>query len=113
MEDQSPLDRKLLENAFPKKCGACHKLYKSYDEFLQETVSLPNGSLSEGPRQSVLAYRNCDCGSTLTIKLEDLRDYSEKGIKQREEFKKRLGELEGSGIKTEQAIAQVKKEMGL
>lgn len=113
MEDQEAVKRKLLENAFPKKCGTCNTVYTNYSDFLQRTGPLPNGTLSEGPHHSVLAYRNCNCGSTLTIKLEDLRDYSEKGIKQREEFKKRLSELEKLGVESSDAIAQVKKEMGL
>lgn len=113
MKEDIKLDRKILENAFPKSCKACGKEYSNYDNFLSDTKALDKGVLSQGPKQTVLAYRNCKCGSTLTIKLEDLRDYSEEGIKRREAFKKRLSQLEESGVKTKDAISQVKKEMGL
>ncbi len=113
MPSNEGFDRKTFENVFPKTCTVCGKVYSTCDEFLSKTSSLDRGDLSQGPKNSVLAYRNCDCGSTLTIKLEDLRDYSPEGIKRREEFRKRLKQVkETEGLDDQEAVAKVKKEMG-
>ncbi|MCF8058639.1 MAG: hypothetical protein K9K67_05040 [Bacteriovoracaceae bacterium] len=107
----SASDRKIFENAFPKECKVCGSIFSNYQEFIDQTLPLTHGDLSQGPKRSVLAYRNCTCGSTITIKLEDLRDYSEEGQKRRQIFKEKLIVLLERGIEEEEAIEMVKKEM--
>lgn len=111
--EKDDLRRNPFENAFPKTCKVCGEVYPNHDSFMAKTEALSAGSLSQGPHESVLSYRNCKCGSTITIKVEDMRDYSEAGIKQREEFKRRLKIHEDNGVEIKDAIALVKKEMGL
>lgn len=113
MGDQGIPDRKHFENAFPKKCNTCGGIYFTYQDFNQRTDALEKGQLSQGPKQSVLAYRNCKCKSTLTIKPEDLRDQSEEGVLRRKVFREKLTKLTDKGTDYNEAVSQVKKEMGL
>jgi hypothetical protein len=110
---EEQLDRKIFEHAFPKECKACGSVYPNYDDFIKNTEALANGDLSQGPKRSVLAYRNCPCGSTITIKLEDLRDYSEEGKERRQLFKEKLLVHLENGVDEDDAIEIVKKEMDL
>lgn len=55
---------------FPKKCSTCGREYKSFPEYIHSTESLANGladysDVLDVPR--TMQYRNCRCGSTLTI----------------------------------------------
>lgn len=113
MNTSNQTKRTAYDNAFPKTCAVCGTVYDSHLDFIERTRPLQAGTLSQGPKDSVLSYRNCHCGSTITIKVEDMRDYSEEGVKQREEFKKRLSALIEEGMNENLAIEQIKKEMGL
>lgn len=113
MTTEKQKNRIAFENAFPKTCGVCGKVYSNHDEFLKETSELNAGSLSQGPKESVLSYRNCSCGSTITIKVTDMRDNSEAGNLQREEFRKKLEVYLEKGMEQVEAVRLVKKEMGL
>jgi hypothetical protein len=111
MANQNLKKRTAYDNAFPKKCGVCGTTYEDHSSFLANTTPLPAGDLSQGPKESVLSYRNCSCGSTITIKVQDMRDNSSQGIKQREEFRKRLQAHIENGTPEAEAIKIVKKEM--
>ena len=113
MNTSNQNERTAFENAFPKTCGVCNKTYNDHKAFLEETTPLRSGDLSQGPHDSVLSYRNCSCGSTMTIKVSDMRDYSEAGKKRREEFRRRLDLRLKNGEVEKAAINEIKKEMGL
>ena len=113
MKDDSKDNRTAYDNAFPKKCAVCGIVYPDHKSFLTKTSPLPAGDLSQGPQESVLSYRNCSCGSTITIKVQDMRDYSDKGVKQREEFRARLKVLLENGKDEHEAIEIIKKEMNI
>ncbi|MCP4911553.1 MAG: hypothetical protein GY909_00430 [Oligoflexia bacterium] len=96
--------RQLAANQFPKTCSLCKKVFETRNDFLDETSALRKGDYSAGPKDFVLEYRNCQCGSTLTLKLYDDRGYNDKQVAQREFFAKRLAELAKEGI--EKAVAR-------
>ena len=55
---------------FPKKCRTCGKEYKSFPEYIHGTEPVGDGlkdysDTLDLPR--TMQYRNCSCGSTLTI----------------------------------------------
>jgi hypothetical protein len=55
---------------FPKKCRTCGKEYSSFPEYIHGTAPVAHGL--EGYTDSLdvhrtMQYRNCSCGSTLTI----------------------------------------------
>ena len=107
------LNRTPTQKTYPKKCNSCGMLFNNHAEFLNNTTEINKGSLGQGPKETVLVYRNCKCGSTITAKVTDLRDYSEEGIARRDEFRKRLSEYEKQGMDKKNAIELVKKEMNL
>lgn len=112
MSENDLKKRKLKEN-YPKICQTCGKSYGTYAEFIENTVELNAGDLGQGPGQSVLVYRNCSCGSTITSKVADMRDYSEAGEKQRAIFREKLKEYLEVGFEEKEAIRLVKKELGI
>ena len=55
---------------FPKRCGTCGALYKNFPEYIHSTEPVAHGlqdysDVLDMPR--TMQYRNCRCGSTLTI----------------------------------------------
>lgn len=112
-DPKSPIHRKPEGENYPKLCKSCGRSYKNYQEFFNQTTNLSKGDYSQGPKGSVLVYRNCECGSTITSKVEDMRDYTPEGVAQREEFKKRLRKRVEQGQDEKLSIIEIKKEMGI
>ena len=55
---------------FPKKCGTCGQVFRNFPEYIHNTDPVSHGledysSVLDLPR--TMQYRNCACGSTLTI----------------------------------------------
>jgi hypothetical protein len=55
---------------FPKKCGTCGALFRSFPDYIHSTEPVAHGlqdysDVLDVPR--TMQYRNCRCGSTLTI----------------------------------------------
>ena len=74
---------KPIDGVFPKTCNNCGESFDSIDTFYQKTNSLPkDGSICA--RGKILLLRNCTCGTTLTIKIKELRDLSSAGEEKRE-----------------------------
>lgn len=112
-DSKNTSERSPLPETYPKTCTVCGKVFLNHDDFFKNTVPLSKGDLGQGPKGSVLVYRNCTCGSTITTKVTDDRDYSPKGIAQREEFTRRLNKLLEDGKDKAESIALIKKEMGI
>ena len=52
---------------FPKQCNTCGHIFNNFQEFVVGSKNLgthPNHHCNPG---SLIAYRNCPCGSTITI----------------------------------------------
>lgn len=61
------------EKQFPKKCGCCGKYFETFRYFLKNT-KIPAHSKGHSLQlinyeglHDVVAYRNCSCGTTITI----------------------------------------------
>lgn len=55
---------------FPKKCATCGQVYRNFPEYIHRTEAVSEGladysGVLDLPR--TMQYRNCSCGSTLTI----------------------------------------------
>ncbi len=55
---------------FPKKCATCGQVFRNFPEYIHKTEPVLHGledysSALDLPR--TMQYRNCSCGSTLTI----------------------------------------------
>jgi hypothetical protein len=88
----------LSEEAFPKYCKTCDKVYQSAQDFVDKTESISGksglkGSFDDQDLPIVELYRNCSCGSTLMDFFSDRRDGSEKGLKRRALFEQLLKTL--------------------
>tara|TARA_R110002072_G_scaffold64203_2_gene159377 strand:+ start:224464 stop:224838 length:375 start_codon:yes stop_codon:yes gene_type:complete len=103
-------NRYYNNDQFPKKCTTCLCQFEDRSSFLASTSKLMKGSYSIGPQSSVLEYRNCKCGSTLTLKMFDERKYDEKSNKQREFFRQRIPKLIKKGYQESEAKDIVMKE---
>lgn len=97
----------LAEAAFPKSCACCGRVYKTVEEFLQETEKIPTAkssmksAIEEDGSTVVEVFRNCPCGSTLMDDFNDRRDMSEKGNKRRQHFNRMMNYLETKGLPRE------------
>lgn len=103
-------NRYYNNDQFPKKCTTCLWQYENRSSFLEETSKLSKGRYSIGPQSSVLEYRNCKCGSTLTMKMFDDRKYDKKSNMQREFFRERIPGLIKKGYQESEAKDIVMKE---
>ncbi len=59
---------------FPKKCGTCGALFRSFPEYIHSTEPVGHGfeDCSDTlTSPSTMQYRNCSCGSTLAIILTE------------------------------------------
>lgn len=113
MAKNKPTDIEAQEESLPKVCKSCDKVYKSLEDFWNRTLPLLNGSYSNGPKDSVLIYRNCECGTTLTLRLYDRRDYSENGVMLREKFRVALKKWMDQGKSRAEAEKLVRQELDL
>ncbi len=55
---------------FPKKCATCGQVFRNFPEYIHRTEAVSEGladysGVLDLPR--TMQYRNCSCGSTLTI----------------------------------------------
>lgn len=88
--------RALAESAFPKRCPTCSRLFRTAEEFLQETQGIRTGvsglkqSVDDDDVPIVEIYRNCLCGSTLMDFFSDRRDMSQEGLQRRKKFEELL-----------------------
>ena len=88
----------LSEEAFPKYCKTCDRVYHSAQDFIDKTQSVSGksglkGAYDDNDLPIVELYRNCVCGSTLMDFFSDRRDGSEKGLKRRALFEQLLKTL--------------------
>lgn len=103
------------DDAFPKKCQNCSRIYETPDDFFQETANVREDetglrqALEEGASVHVEAYRNCACGSTLMDCFTDRRDVSSAGQERRENFGRLLTFLTESGIDQKTAREELLK----
>ena len=91
--------RHYLSSTFPKICNCCKRIYKARHSYLEQTELLSKGSYGN-PRKSLylFEYRNCKCGSTLVIKIKEMRDFSQEGIRKRKWIGDRINDLREMGI---------------
>ncbi len=55
---------------FPKKCATCGKVFKNFPEYIHFTEPVSEGLADYSGAMDLpktMQYRNCSCGSTLTI----------------------------------------------
>jgi len=95
--------RSIWNTEFPKKCPKCGRVYESFDEYLMDTVALPQSSGLMGyetdePGQQVGLFRNCPCGTTILAFCHDRRDMSAAGDQRRAMFGELLDRLVETGL---------------
>lgn len=93
----------IWDTEFPKTCPKCGRIYHSFEEYLVDTLALPNSSGLMGydigdPGQQVGLFRNCACGTTIMAFCHDRRDLSETGNKRRQLFGELMNRLVEAGI---------------
>lgn len=106
----------LSDNAFPKKCATCGRVYHSPKDFVQQSEDIAGRSglkhgYDEDDQPVVELFRNCVCGSTLMDFFSDRRDASHAGLRRREAFGKMLAHLESRGMDNETARQELLKLM--
>lgn len=106
----------LSDNAFPKECATCGRVFRSPEDFVQQSQDIGGRSglklsYDEDDRPLVELFRNCVCGSTLMDFFSDRRDSSRSGLKRREVFGKMLAHLETRGLDHETARLELLKLM--
>lgn len=75
----------VVNAEFPKQCSLCYRFFDNLEHFRESTVwekerscvSLPSG---------VLEFRNCSCGTTLTVKLQCRRAEGKHADRRRQLF---------------------------
>ena len=95
---------------FPFICSCCNRVYSSRKDYLLRTFALEKGDYTKGPNGTILEYRNCACGTTLAVILQERRDDSSVGLNAREEFYKRVSNLVDKGISITEARAMLLQE---
>lgn len=103
----SETDRFYLADTYPRKCSCCDKVFPDRETYLNETELLPTGIYSETKKHFILEYRNCACGSTIVISMSNVRDETEEGIQNRQEFQKNMEKLMATGLSPEEAREQL------
>jgi hypothetical protein len=103
-ESIGPRLLKLYNNKFPKRCNCCGRVYHRREEYMDDTFPLQKDGAIKN-RGDILEFRNCVCGSTLTILTTDRRDTTEFAAARRalfnlcvEKFRK-ITDLEESSIR--------------
>ena len=104
----------LAAGDFPKTCPTCGREYKTFEEYIEQTVPLANksglkGSEDDDGKPIVEVFRNCVCGSTLLDFAQSRRDHSERGEQRRQKFDKMLAALVRHGIEQEVARQELRK----
>lgn len=97
---------KLYAAKFPKKCNCCGTIYETREQYLQATRSL-NRTATIFERNKVQEYRDCTCGSTLTLVTDDRRDNSEFGKERRRLFELCVEKLQKAQPQEHKKIEQV------
>lgn len=95
----------LFTDRFPRSCSCCNKVYETRQDYLDQTVKLSAGSLIFNGR-GIQEYRNCSCGSTMTIwgPDDDRRDMSQMGVLKRALFRNCVHKLVAHDMGTEQLV---------
>ena len=79
----------LSDSAFPKECATCGRVYRSPQDFVQQSDDIAGRSglklgYDDDDRPVVELFRNCVCGSTLMDFFSDRRETSRAGLKRRQ-----------------------------
>jgi hypothetical protein len=102
----------IWETEFPKTCPKCTRVYQSFEEYLVDTLPLPESTGLMGydignPGQQVGLFRNCVCGTTILAFCHDRRDLSEAGNRRRELFGELLDRLVDTGLSAQAARKKI------
>ena len=106
----------LSDSSFPKECATCGRVYRSPQDFVQQSDDIAGRSglklgYDDDERPVVELFRNCVCGSTLMDFFSDRRDTSRSGLKRRQVFGKLLAHLESRGMDNKTARDELLKLM--
>ncbi|WBU42400.1 MULTISPECIES: hypothetical protein [Marinobacter] len=106
----------LSDSAFPKECATCGRVYRSPQDFVQQSDDIAGRSglklgYDDDDRPVVELFRNCVCGSTLMDFFSDRRETSRAGLKRRQVFGKLLAHLESRGMDNKTARHELLKLM--
>lgn len=71
--------RLLFAGQFPRQCSNCGRNFENRSDYYFQTTPAGNGKLICREQQYLLEMRNCSCGSTISLKFIDERDYTEVG----------------------------------
>ncbi len=103
------------DDAFPKECRNCGRIYNTPDDFFSETANINAEKtglreiFDEDAGVFIEAYRNCLCGSTLMDNFSNRRDTSSAGLQRREKFDKGVQYLVSIGIDADVAYEELLK----
>lgn len=104
--------RNLANEGFPHHC-ACGRSYKDLEDFLARTTS-PHASSSgmvaslvgEGA-EVVDLFRNCACGSTIMVIIQERRNFSRRTRYHRHLMQATMDACESAGVSHEQARGEL------
>ena len=97
--------QKHYSNMFPKKCNTCCRIYKTREQYLDETKLLQKTSTIYD-EVGLQEYRNCVCGSTLVLWSQDRRDNTPYGVARRKLFDECLEKLMKLSEESEEQVRQ-------
>ena len=86
------------KHCFPKKCNCCGLYFENREDYVGKTNTPNKGTFGTPRKGFIYEYRNCKCGSTLTVKFKDERDTSEEGDLKRAQIKAKIERLQKSGL---------------
>ena len=89
---------------FPKTCS-CGRRYETFADFVAATEGLGNSgeTLRADGQNLTNIFRNCICGSTLLVFIQEKRDESPAGLLRRMRYGERLKFLAQQGLSHQEA----------
>jgi len=106
----------LIGTAFPRRCGNCGRVYKSYDEFISKAKPVVRQNdlkviSNDVGNPAAELNRRCVCGSTMLELVQERRSLTPEGRERRVVFDQLLGTLTQIGWSEIDARAALLKTM--
>ena len=109
LEDVEAKLRALYREKFPKQCGNCGRVYETREQYLHATRDLRRENcVFVEEVNKVMEFRNCVCGSTLTIVSGSRRDETDFGVARRRFFNTCVEKIVAA---TEQSRSSVEEQV--
>ncbi len=107
----------IYRAAFPKVCGTCGRVFETEDAWEAAAKLSGTSTIWDSSTNLLHDYRDCNCGSTLLVVLEDRRDETAFGSAKRELFVEcveRIVSLSGANrAVTEERVRSIFRETAM